>query len=1097
MLKRIFLFLFCFTFADTGWHKDKIMIYIDNSTENLIINKSQTKTNKEDLNKLLVNESVKSISPWLSNARPSDRDGDIFLNRFYVVSFYDSSKSINERIKLFNQKLYIKSVEPVAIIKNHLRPNDMFYELQYAIPQINATNAYNLWDIENGEIPGHIQNDTIVVAVNDYPVMWYHPDLIDNIWQNLAEDADGDGTVFEYTGTEWILDPGDINNLDDDNDGFIDNLIGWNAHSNEGDIGVNLSLSHGTDVAGCVSSMTNNETGIASVGWSIKIMGITNCEPGGSITSGYEGILTAAQMGADIINNSWGSSGGPDYAQALINTVLNEYTSLIVASSGNAGTNIANYPAAFEGVVSVTSTSEGSVFSCWATRHETVDIAAPGDNVFTTTTSPNEGGFYYNYATGTSFSAPIISGALGLLKSIYPDGDNTFLISKIKDNANYYNDMDGNCNGENLNGLVGTGELNIREAIINPTPISLAVSNINVLSTTGNIIPGDTTEVILTILNASGSTPLKELSMSISTEHERISIVNGYFNTNQVLPSGGFVEASFLITSTHDMSYGDINFDLNIDAQRSGNFPSNYSGHEDSLFLQIEIFLPFGSLQQYGYPISNVEIKHPPLVVDLDNNSIQEIYFSSDSTLYGKMIGGLDVPGFPYYSSSKITTPCASGDLDNDSFREVIFGTEDGYIFSLKRNGSQLFNYEQEDLIVGHPLLSDIDNDGYLDVVFISTNDSSSRVHCVDYTGNDIENFPVYIQNPTYKAPAIGDINNDGLNSIIFYDKENTLYITDYLGQANSVVFDHDFSKLNNSPTITNLNEDPYLEIILSDSSGNIYVIDYQGTLLNQISIENTIQNNIVVSDLDQDGSTELVFYDNNNKLYAFNYNSSSFFEGWPISLNESLVSEPIIVNLNNDNDLEILLNTTDGFMYVMHHDGLFYQNFPFISQDSLFSVPSIADIDNDNDAELIFGTNTSLNVIDVNFLVSNQQSWNVYRGNIRRDGFFNFQPSNLSLENKSIPAFYYLNHNFPNPFNPTTRITYSLPKKTLVSIIIYDLLGKKVNTLIDKELQEPGTKTVQWHGKNQEGLSLSSGVYFYSLETKDFLQKKKMILIK
>ena len=135
-----------------------------------------------------------------------------------------------------------------------------------------------------------MQNDNIIVAVNDYPVMWYHPDLIDNVWQNLAEDADGDGTVFEYTGTEWILDPGDINNLDDDNDGFIDNLIGWNAHSNEGDIGVNLSLSHGTNVAGCVSSMTNNETGIASVGSSIKIMGITNCDPGGSITSGYEGI---------------------------------------------------------------------------------------------------------------------------------------------------------------------------------------------------------------------------------------------------------------------------------------------------------------------------------------------------------------------------------------------------------------------------------------------------------------------------------------------------------------------------------------------------------------------------------------------------------------------------------------------------------------------------------------------------------------------------------------------------------------------------------------------------------------------------------------
>ena len=68
--------------------------------------------------------------------------------------------------------------------------------------------------------------------------------------------------------------------------------------------------------------------------------------------------------------------------------------------------------------------------------------------------------------------------------------------------------------------------------------------------------------------------------------------------------------------------------------------------------------------------------------------------------------------------------------------------------------------------------------------------------------------------------------------------------------------------------------------------------------------------------------------------------------------------------------------------------------------------MPSIADIDNDNDAELIFGTNTSLNVIDVDFLVSNQQSWNVYRGNIRRDGFLIFSPLILVLKIKASPRF-------------------------------------------------------------------------------------------
>ena len=76
--------------------------------------------------------------------------------------------------------------------------------------------------------------------------------------------------------------------------------------------------------------MTNNQSGIASIGWSIKIMGITICDNGGNITSGYEGIFSAAQMGADIINNSWGSSGGPDYAETLINTILNEYNCIII-----------------------------------------------------------------------------------------------------------------------------------------------------------------------------------------------------------------------------------------------------------------------------------------------------------------------------------------------------------------------------------------------------------------------------------------------------------------------------------------------------------------------------------------------------------------------------------------------------------------------------------------------------------------------------------------------------------------------------------------------------------------------------------------------
>ena len=110
-----------------------------------------------------------------------------------------------------------------------------------------------------------------MVAINDLPLMWYHPDLIDNVWQNIGEDADGDGVVFEYLNDEWVLDPDDINNIDDDGDGYTDNLIGWNAHSDTNDLSVNTGLNHGTNVAGCVSSMTNNQSELLG-GFTINLM---------------------------------------------------------------------------------------------------------------------------------------------------------------------------------------------------------------------------------------------------------------------------------------------------------------------------------------------------------------------------------------------------------------------------------------------------------------------------------------------------------------------------------------------------------------------------------------------------------------------------------------------------------------------------------------------------------------------------------------------------------------------------------------------------------------------------------------------------------
>ncbi|HEY5534745.1 MAG TPA: T9SS type A sorting domain-containing protein, partial [Ignavibacteria bacterium] len=92
---------------------------------------------------------------------------------------------------------------------------------------------------------------------------------------------------------------------------------------------------------------------------------------------------------------------------------------------------------------------------------------------------------------------------------------------------------------------------------------------------------------------------------------------------------------------------------------------------------------------------------------------------------------------------------------------------------------------------------------------------------------------------------------------------------------------------------------------------------------------------------------------------------------------------------------------------------------------------------------------------------------------------------------NGEIPEAYSLSQNYPNPFNPVTKINYSLPKNGLVTLKIYDVLGREVMTLV-KEMKSAGNYAVDFNGAN-----LSSGIYFYSLKSGDFTSVKKMTLIK
>ena len=1077
------------------FYNDRIIIYIDNGIEDFQVFDDQLTTSNKVLNNKLALEKAKFIRKWLPKARPTDQDRDVFLNRYYVVEFHSAKASMEKTIEEFLLLEPVRSAEIIPIVELSFQPNDEFWQELYGLRQVKADSAYGLYDIENGEIPGQMPSSEIVVAIPDASLMWDHPDLFDNIWRNLGEDADEDGTVLEYIDDEWVFDPDDINDIDDDGDGYIDNFVGYdiNYDTNDPYPISPTNQYHGTMVAGCVSAVTNNQIGISSVGFSVKLMGLNCGDNQGYIPTGFEGILAAAHMGADIINCSWGMTSYIESNQAVINTVYNEYGCVIVGSAGNYGSNQAYYPASYDNVVSVTSTSQSSAFSCWANRHETVDIAAPGDDILCTNTTVNDDGELYELVDGTSFSAPTVSGALALIKSIFPDADNDMLISKIIVSASYFPDMDGDCEGEDLNGLLGSGQLNIYQAILlNITP-ELSASNVTIPTEGGLFYPGDTTEVMITLTNAPGYAPVENIIVTLSIDDPMITIIISEFVFDEVVASGSEFNAQFLFTSSESMSFGDIPFNLNLSAELSGNFPSSLS--YETYELQTEVLIPFG-FNQDGYPIENLNIQGSPLFTDLYGNSFPQIYFGSDSTMYGTWISGFDAIGFPFEVESEISSSAAAGDLDGDEDKELVFGSLDGTLYALNKNGTEYLNYAQPDPIIGFPALNDLDNSGSLEIIFVAGNDTSATLYAINNAGDDVTGFPVTIPERIVTGPAVADIDGSGTADIVIVTLDSNVYAIDAYGSLKSGFPFLTSDGIQTSATLADLDGDQDLEIITGNEGGHVYVLHHDGSIMASFVTEHPIRGGISIADLDRNGQMELLFSGLDQYVHAWDPIMDAEITGWPVNIGSSSISEPIVVDLDNDLDLEVITATIEGTIYISHHDGSSYQNFPYISQDSIHSTPAIGDLDNDGDYELIVGTDVNLKVLDILDVGGDQYSWKAYRGNSHRDGYYDVSLSYLAMDNNMTSTEFSLGNNYPNPFNPVTNITYGLPENMRVMITVYDIKGRVVKTLVDSR-QSAGHNSILWNGTNDFGAPVSTGLYFYRIQSSNFSQTKKMIFLK
>jgi subtilisin family serine protease len=254
---------------------------------------------------------------YLSFLRSAESNGlvtDIAVNwAINVISFTAGAGVIYNSAENFNEieKIYYDPVYPFEMLQddNGITAINDKYNLrvesiagnQPGLILINAPQVWALGDSGQG----------VLVANIDSGTDWRHPDLVNNIWNNLGEDANGNGTTVIWNGASWVFDPGDINGIDDDGNGLVDDFVGWNWTNNSND--VTISSSHGTATAGIVAGYgtMGTQTGVAPKAKLITL------KPSGE-SQYWLAQQYAIDKGADIVTSSlsykWYFSPKPNYA---------------------------------------------------------------------------------------------------------------------------------------------------------------------------------------------------------------------------------------------------------------------------------------------------------------------------------------------------------------------------------------------------------------------------------------------------------------------------------------------------------------------------------------------------------------------------------------------------------------------------------------------------------------------------------------------------------------------------------------------------------------------------------------------------------------
>ncbi|MCH8289243.1 MAG: S8 family serine peptidase, partial [Candidatus Marinimicrobia bacterium] len=513
----------------------------------------------------------------------------------------------------------IEYAEPDYIFSIDGDPNDPFYQFQFQFPQVSAPDA---WVIATGD-------PTVIVAIIDTGVDWDHPDLKNNIWNN-ADEIDGNG-------------------LDDDDNGYTDDIRGWDfvtgreddawpgEDAEDPDNNPMDFHGHGTHVAGIASAATNNAVGVASISFGITIMplriGWMTPDGGGLGLSSWMALayIYAANNGAHVTSLSFGNS------KTVLTGALYAFNKgvVIVHAAGNDDNEI--IPDALGTVpwaISVAALTNLDRKAGYSSYGDWVTVSAPGGDalangrgILSTIVTPSDfyGGNSYVEFSGTSMSSPMVAGLVGLVKSHFPEMSAAELMFQVVETADNIDVVNPSYIGK-----LGTGRINayraLTETVVAPPKIRL--SSVTVFNITGGdgdgvLEAGESADIMVSFENSWGDAI--NLSGTLSSTDWAITIDD---NASIFPDMPGLTDLNNNVT---DNSADLFSVTVNADAiPHTAEFSLDLTavGYTETLEFQIGVFQPLLFVDD-DHGDNNVESYYTDTFNDLNLSYITVENFSN------------------------------------------------------------------------------------------------------------------------------------------------------------------------------------------------------------------------------------------------------------------------------------------------------------------------------------------------------------------------------------------------------------------------------------------------------------------------------------